>query len=256
MINTPGDIMRLPITDNGQAAPVAEIGRATERTKETELANAQYASVGSARSVSSVGSVGSVGSARSVTNIPNDLDDAINSTLPSSVDRWFLSIFGFARALKAMSDVADAELQDLHSIVELWHERAAPVIGAMPFIETWGAFVTAWPRVRYARGCGPMAEVLAKVDESSLSAAAERYDCPKIRRLILICAELQRAAGDAPFFLSCRTAGELIGLDNVAAWRRLKVLVADGIIRTVEVGTKARATRYRYVAPLEVETTS
>ena len=74
------------------------------------------------------------------------------------------------------------------------------------------------------------------------------YDCPKTHRLIKLCRELQRASGDGPFFLSCRTAGELLGLDHNTAWRRLGMLVSDDLIQTVEPGTKTKATRYRYVA--------
>ena len=93
-----------------------------------------------------------------------------------------------------------------------------------------------------------MAQILARADASRLPAAAEMYDCPKTHRLIKVCRELQRASGDGPFFLSCRTAGDLLDLDHNTAWRRLGMLVSDGIIQTIEPGTKTKATRYRYVA--------
>ena len=43
-------------------------------------------------------------------------------------------------------------------------------------------------------------------------------------------------------------AGKLLKIDYHTAWRRLGMLVFDGILETVETGTTSRATRYRYVA--------
>jgi hypothetical protein len=69
--------------------------------------------------------------------------------------------------------------------------------------------------------------------------------------LAALCRELQRAAGDGAFFLSCRTAGDLLGVSRTQAGRWLWLLNHDGIIRTIEKGgaakTPRRATRYRYM---------
>jgi len=131
--------------------------------------------------------------------------------------------------------------------VRRWHERALPIIGTKPFDETWADFVAAWPRVRFPKGQEPMTLIVQRADASPPPAVAERYDAPETRRLVAICRELQRASGDDPFFLSCRTAAELLGMDHATAWRRLEMLVADGVLLVVQVGTKHRATRYRYV---------
>lgn len=65
--------------------------------------------------------------------------------------------------------------------------------------------------------------------------------------LITICRELQLAAGDAPFFLSCRTAGKLAGVDHTQAARWLRGLRGE-ILNLVSAGDKSRkASRYRYL---------
>ena len=66
--------------------------------------------------------------------------------------------------------------------------------------------------------------------------------------LVAVCRELQRASGDKPFFLACRTTGRLLGVDHTTAWRWLFLLTHKGIIEEVEKGDRAkrRASRYRY----------
>jgi len=55
-----------------------------------------------------------------------------------------------------------------------------------------------------------------------------------------------RHHGTAPFFLGCRKAGEIMGTDRDTAAKRLKMLVADGVIELVAKGTRGRASEYRY----------
>jgi hypothetical protein len=71
-----------------------------------------------------------------------------------------------------------------------------------------------------------------------------------LRLLASLCRKLQRQAGDADFFLDCRTAGRLLGVPHNTAWRWLMVLCADGMLRAGEKGSQAkhRASPFRYVA--------
>jgi hypothetical protein len=71
----------------------------------------------------------------------------------------------------------------------------------------------------------------------------------KLRPLCFSCRELQRASGDKPFFLACRTAGSLLGVKHVTAWRWMVLLTHDKIVTEVEKGDCAhrRASRYRYL---------
>lgn len=77
---------------------------------------------------------------------------------------------------------------------------------------------------------------------------ANDYESPDTKRLIALCREMQESTETGSFYLSCRTAGELLGIDHNTAARRFKILVADRILAVAEPGTKSRATRYRYIA--------
>jgi hypothetical protein len=124
----------------------------------------------------------------------------------------------------------------------------ASLIGTKPFEESWADFITAFPQVEFPKGKEPMALIIAKADASVAPDCVSLYESPVTIRLVKLCRELQRAAGDGAFFLSCRTAADLLGIDRTAAWKRLKVLITDGIIAVAQPGTKTKAARYRYIA--------
>ena len=232
----------LPIIDPfeaGLALGVTERTEKTERTEDTEE-NRETEAISEGALIS-----------LSVSNeVAQQIQEAIISTLPKGGLVRNGLIFEFARALKAIPAIADADLQDFRDVVRQWHKLALPVIGTKPFDDTWADFVYGWPRVKFPKGSEPMNQILANADASELPVLAGRYDCPRTHRLIKLCREFQRAAGDGPFFLSCRTAGELLGVDHNTAWKRLRMLESDDVLKATARGTKTRATRYMYTAPI------
>jgi hypothetical protein len=181
-----------------------------------------------------------------------DIKQAIHDTLPTAVGRRNRQVFEFARALKAIPRLADADPDDLKAAVRNWHQVALlrQVIGTEPFEETWIDFLKSWPKVKFPRGEEPMTAILEKAKANPLPPAASRYDHAGLRLLVALCHELQRVSGQGEFFLSCRTAGKLLGVNHVTAARYLFLLAHDGIVEAVEKSDRARrrATRYRYRA--------
>jgi hypothetical protein len=80
-----------------------------------------------------------------------------------------------------------------------------------------------------------------------LPTVASKYYLPKMQRLIALCAELQIAAGEGTFFLSCRDAGDLIGEDFRKAWGWLKKLEFDGVLKRISTGSKGNHKANEYV---------
>ncbi|MEK6676763.1 MAG: hypothetical protein AABZ47_14060 [Planctomycetota bacterium] len=149
--------------------------------------------------------------------------------------------------MKAIPKYADASADDLRLQVRTWHDRALPFIGTKSFDETWSDFVYAWPRVRYPKGKGPLVDCLSRARAAPLPTAPSRYEDTSLRLLVALCAELQRSSGNNPFFLSCRSLGDLLRIDRMTALRRLHLLVHDGILVVAQPGTTKRATRYHYI---------
>jgi hypothetical protein len=60
---------------------------------------------------------------------------------------------------------------------------------------------------------------------------------PQTRLLLAFCRELQRAAGDEPLFLACRTAAKFLGHQtHRTAATSLRAFVADEILEEIEKG--------------------
>jgi hypothetical protein len=218
-------------------------------------------SVDSVRSVYSVNSVvsdNSVHSANSVLSVaytdefPEPVQRAILESLPESVGQRNGMLLRLARALKALPSLSDAPIKALKPVVRRWHELAKPVIGTKPFEESWFDFGHAWPRVKFPLGTEPMALIFERAGRTDLPPEALEYEQPALQLLVALCRELQREAGDGPFYLSCRTAGRLLGVHYKTASAWLAGLAIDGVVKVIVRGGQKsmRASRYRYLGEL------
>ncbi|GAF94276.1 unnamed protein product, partial [marine sediment metagenome] len=171
---------------------------------------------------------------------------------PTGNSQRHRKIFEFGRELKAIPALAEAPLSELKPIVQRWHKRALAHIRTKPFEESWFDFCEGWEKVKFAKGEEPMAKIVARAKKAEIPEIAEQYDQPLLQLLVAVCREQQRESGDEPFFLSSRTVEEYLGVNHVTAWRWLRGLQHDGILKLVQTGTQAghKASRYRYLAEL------
>ena len=177
---------------------------------------------------------------------------AISQTCPTKPGVRNNEIFEFARHLKSRPEYAEADPRDLEEFVRLWWERARPFIGTKDFDDTRLDFIKGWRKVKFPVGAGPLADALKRADALPIPKAAERYTDPKRQRLVGLCRELQEITPNTPFFLSCRTAGDSLGIEYQNANRWLMLLCEDEILKLDDPGTRGangRAARYRYIAP-------
>jgi hypothetical protein len=72
--------------------------------------------------------------------------------------------------------------------------------------------------------------------------------------LVQLCRQLQKFHGSNPFFLSYAKAAEIFSTESKAVhpmivYRKIQMLVADGILETVSIGSLAtgEANEYRYL---------
>ena len=190
------------------------------------------------------------------TDADEEINRAILESLPTEPRRYLgkgarhWQVFDLCRALQAIPRLSDAAPEDLTDIVRRWHSLgvAKGVIGTEPFEETRIDFLKGWPRVQFPKGKEPMSVIFQQAKDQEPPTAAQQYEGDGLRLLVALCRELQRASGDRPFFLGCRTAGRLLKVNHTTAWRWLFLLVHDGVLEQVEKGDRARrrATRYRY----------
>lgn len=175
------------------------------------------------------------------------VEDAIQSTLPTDTGQRNRAVFEFARALKAIPELAEADPKDLKGYVRQWHDAASKVTsGEHSFTDTWAEFLYGWRRIKHPRGNGPMADLLARADKAETPSIAADYDATA-KRLVRLCRQLQRNTGDKPFFIGYRTAGELLGVDHNKACKLLGMLCAEGVLELASKGHTGKASEYRYI---------
>jgi hypothetical protein len=174
------------------------------------------------------------------------VEKAILRTLPDGPGQRNRKVFELAKALKGI--MSGATGQALRTIVAEWHRRATPAIRTKDFTTTWLDFVVAWERIR-APEVEIMATIVAKAKAMPTPAAGKNYDSEPMRQLVALCATLQQHHGSRPWPLSCRKAGEIIGVSHDTAARMLKALRFDRVIELAKPAGKrhsGQAAEYRY----------
>lgn len=162
-------------------------------------------------------------------------------------------IFNLARHLK--TEYPDSKATDHKSTVERWHQEYLPVIGTKAWAETWSDFRTAWSRVKYLEGEGPLHQAFEAIDMTKpIPDHLQQLGYDKdLFTVVELCRLLAMNSPDRKtFFLGNRPLAALIGVSQPSAGNILNMLVEDGILEVVEVGRLEKgkspsATTYRYL---------
>ncbi len=169
---------------------------------------------------------------------PGQIEVAVRRTLPTDHGMRHRCLFALARCLRGIPGLAGAAAEDLVHAVRHWWVLAYDVIRTKEWEVTWADWRDAWKRVRWPAGCGLKrlgAWVRGAADDSLI-------------RLSLACEWLQVQAGGRPFFLSVRTAAEVVAAGKSTAARLLAVLVESGELQVVSAGRyeTGLATEFRW----------
>jgi hypothetical protein len=183
------------------------------------------------------------------------VEDAIARTLPTGAGQRHRMIFEFARELKASPELASAPAESpiLKRHFRRWFDQAVPHMTTKSFLESYVDFKEAWDKVRFHKGVEPVNLIFAEAVKTDPPKCAEPFaDEPKVVLLIALCRELQRQQKRKPFYLDCRTAGRLLDVSHTTAYKWLKGIESDGIIKTVRKGDRAKrkATEFKYLGDL------
>jgi len=162
-------------------------------------------------------------------------------------------LFNLARHMK--TEHPNSKATDHKPVVERWHQEYLPVIGTKAWAETWSDFRTAWSKVKYLEGEGPLNQAFEVIDMTKpIPQHLQQlgYD-EDLFRVAQLCQLLAMNSPDREtFFLGNRSLAELIGVSQPSAGRILNMLVEDGILEVVQIGKLEKgkppaATTYRYL---------
>jgi len=182
------------------------------------------------------------------------------STLPEAVQISLAqgvtgnSLFIYARVLLAFEATTGVKLQpaDLESAFAEWWRRAKPILPPdAEFDEYRFLFMEACASARIPWGSNVLQQAIGRAETEPEPPECERYKSPGVRKLVIVCWQLQRISGEDPFFLSVRSAQTILGtLSPRAAHAALNGLVRDGILVITAKGKPGKsgpATRFRYI---------
>lgn len=212
--------------------------------------------------------------------MPEDIREAVKSivarTLPTSAGTRHRRVFDLARQLRSLPGWWDIMPVQLLPIVRVWHDRAQHNASELGFrmngclAETFRDFRDGWQRVHTKAGRA-MSDT-----EKQCRDAIQRYDTDGVdglpepvrdvvcltgmadRRdvaLVLLCWCLPQQWPNGVFPLDCRTGSKavmaIVGerIDDRhfrTVSRRLKALVADGVLELVAAGKRGQAAEYRW----------
>ena len=188
------------------------------------------------------------------------LEQAINLAVPSGPGQNHQRLFVLARGLLAVQHHIGRNLteQERMAAFALWYKQAAPYLRlGQSYDEYLMEFLEARERARIPLGDSEVireAWQAASVSQPPATARKKLSD-PRLLLLASFCRELQRRAGAQPFYLACRTVQERFNLQShVTGYNWLMGLVRLKILEIAERGTrglKGRATRFRYLPPLD-----
>ncbi len=173
---------------------------------------------------------------------------AILETLPGGASQRYRSLFAFARRIKSMPEFSDRNPVSLEELVQRWYEAALAVIGEYDRRDLLVEFADGWDLVKFAAGAGPM-DLLWNRAFGFVPVEIRNTDDEAYRQLIELCRLLQQRKPKEPFFLACRTVGMLAGISHVSAAKWLRLLVRQGVLERVSIGSleSRHANEYKYL---------
>jgi len=167
------------------------------------------------------------------------------SCMPNRVGMRHGCIFKLARFLKNQYPISKAH--ELKPIFEIWWHSALPLISTKDFDESWIDFLNAWDNVKYPLGSA-MTRIASGLPDRLITNDASIYG-NKGANLLELCIRLDENQkinwNDEPFPLSCRIAGDVLGINRNYANSLLSLLTKDGFLILVTKGNSVRANRYR-----------
>src|SRR5262249_37092601 len=142
---------------------------------------------------------------------------AIERSMPVCAERWKFGVRCLAWRLKSLPHLSDADTVDLEEIVATWHQEAVRVVPGLSLFEAVEMFGGWWRGPRCQIGTRVIDRLFEQVRQGPLPDLDSGHQRRELLLLAALCQRLQRHAGPAGFFLSCRTAGELLGVTHQTA---------------------------------------
>ena len=140
---------------------------------------------------------------------------------------------------------------ELAEVLNAWYDRSNPAFLTCARDEYFAEFCRLRSYAKVALGDSPLSRAMR--DSKAMAIPAECQALPEeVGRFACVCAEMQRMAGDAPFFLSSHDTDTAFSKSSGTTYKWIRTLMGLRILHRVECGSfaKRRASEFRYLASL------
>jgi hypothetical protein len=170
-----------------------------------------------------------------------------SSSVPAGLGDRNRALFDLARTLKAADPEMPYETRRMR--VRHWFETHFAIIGTKDFAVCLDDFERGWAKVKSPKGLmlncvleelKPPPPSLVRLGYGDLSL----YLCSLMFSLH---EHQEQHFKGKPIIMSCRKAGEVLGVDKGEANKLLNTLERDSVIALVERGAGLRASRWRWI---------
>ncbi len=181
-----------------------------------------------------------------------DVEAALAATMPTKGRNWRLAMKMYVVRLRAIPRLADGNPRDLLHLAHAWYEHAG-LLFRVKENDVNRCFVNEWRRAKYPHAKGPLEVYLpgARAMQAPAVLPPGKRNAA-LRLLANLSALLQdRAGAGQTWFLSQRSAGELLGITQTAAGLLLVKLINLGLLTRTTVGShlEGKASEYVWIGP-------
>lgn len=160
-------------------------------------------------------------------------------------------IFKFCRAMRSFEKTTDTRLpeKEWESAFNIWWIAAKDLLPPdTDRDESLALFMDAFPKTMHPLGTHAIERAVHLLGTTSEPEDSARYSSPIMRKLVHLCWCLQAIVGENDFYLSLRSASEVIGvkkLETISAF--LGQFERHGILKLKKKGIGRMASEYRYI---------
>jgi hypothetical protein len=179
--------------------------------------------------------------------LQNDFSGLPLSSVPRGEGDRNRALFDFARSLKAADPDMPYEIR--RRLVREWFDENLATIGTKELAVCLSDFERGWKNVKAPKGL-ILKSVLATLETPPESIEQLGYGSIGQRLcavMFSLCKHQRRHFQNDLIMLSCRMAGQILGIDKGEANKLLQALARDRVIELVERGAGVRASRWRWI---------
>lgn len=116
---------------------------------------------------------------------------------------------------------APLDSSEVLAILDQWHSRNQHLRAGVSREEYLAEFLRGLTNAKIPLSETPLSLAASLIESEPFPPEASRYSDVKVKRLVSLCWQLQRLTAPGPFFLTCRDAGKIVGIEYTTAYRWL-----------------------------------